>query len=366
MTRVIQIAGIIILLSVGAVTFQFVGGKDTEKHLTTSTPSNTALKEDVKEITTAQPPIRVTLHRTQFVSQTFNNCGPASLSMVMSFYGKAVPQQELAEKMRPFNNPLGGVDDKSIFAPEFVATAKEYGFESLHRPNGDLELLKQFTANGIPVVVRTWLNPNEDIGHFRIVRGYDDTTQTILQDDSYQGPNLSYSYTDFMNMWKPFNYGYILVYPKEQQVVVDAILGEEKDEKIAWQRTLARAEKELAENPNDPYVLFNIATASYYLGKSDQTISYYEKAKDSLPARMLWYQYEPLEAYLKKQQYDIVFRLTDEILNNGNQAYSELYVLRGKAYVQQGRVDDATEEFEKAVHYNKNSKVAREALASVL
>lgn len=316
-------------------------------------------------VATENLPERAVLPQSNFVAQSFNNCGPASLSMVMSMFGVHVSQEELADQMRPFHNPQGGVDDKSIFAPEFVTYAREYGFASLHRPNGSIELLKKFVANDIPVVVRTWLHPGEDIGHFRIVRGYDEEKKVVIQDDSYQGPNLEYSYDEFLSMWQPFNYGYILVYPKDKQAVVDAILGEEKDEQVAWQHALARAEEEVAQNSSDAYAKFNEATAYYYLGKYDQTISFYEQAQSGLPPRMLWYQLEPIEAYLKTKQYDKVFGLTDQILDNGNKAYSELYLMRGKAYKEQGKVDLARAEFEKAVYYNTNSKEAQDALASL-
>ena len=316
-------------------------------------------------MTVISPPEKVVLPKTQFVSQTFNNCGPASLSMIMSMQGKTISQSDLASVLRPFNNPEGGVDDKSVFASEMVAVAKENGFESMQRPNGTIDLIKKFTANGISVLVRTWLNPNEDIGHFRVVRGYDDTTRTILQDDSYQGPDLTYSYDEFLTMWQPFNYGYILVYPPEKQKVVEAILADEFQEQKAWQNALMRAEKELKDNPDDSYAKFNVATAHFYLGDYGKTVVYYEVARNSLPSRMLWYQYEPLEAYLKLKRYSEVFSLTDAILANGNQAYSEMYLLRGQAYLEQGRVDDATAEFEKAVYYNSGLKKAQDALASV-
>src|SRR3989338_5566497 len=123
-----------------------------------------------------------------YVGQTFNNCGPATLSMVMSYFGKSVSQDVLRDQIRPYNNPQGGVDDKSLFADEFVKYAKQYGFEGIQRPDGDVTLLKTLIVNDIPIIVRTWLHPNEDIGHFRIVRGYDENG--FIQDDSYEGRGL--------------------------------------------------------------------------------------------------------------------------------------------------------------------------------
>ncbi len=362
---VVLIASLILFLG-GLYFVQFLNKDPQIEKEQISKEAKSVVGEEGRDSELVNPPQKIALSQTHFVAQTFNNCGPASLSMVMSILGKNVSQNELAEKMRPFNNPQGGVDDKSIFATEFVTTASEYGFESLHRPNGSIKLLQKFTANEIPVVVRTWLNPEEDIGHFRVVRGYDESTKTILQDDSYQGPNLSYSYAEFEKMWQPFNYGYIVVYSKDKQKIVEKILGEEMKEEVAWENALQKAEKELKENAADHYAQFNISVANYYLGNYDRSIVYYEMARSQLPPRMLWYQYEPLQSYMKKQQYEKLFELSDDILNNGNQAYSELYLLRGQSYLEQGRVDDAQAEFEKAVFYNKNSKEAQTALNKVL
>lgn len=308
------------------------------------------------------PPSSYILPQGRFVSQSFNNCGPASLSMVMSMFGTFVDQETLADRMRPFHNPAGGVDDKSIFADEFVKYAKEQGFEALQRPNGDIRMIKTLIANDIPVVVRTWLNDYEDIGHFRIVKGYNDETGTIIQDDSYQGPNLTYTYNAFNTLWQPFNYGYILVYPKEKAAVVAAILGSQMDEETAYRDSIIRAEQELAENPKAFYPLFNIATASYYLGDYQKTVTYYEQAAPSLPQRMLWYQIEPILAYQKTGSDEAVFALTNRILNTGNQAYSELYEIRGEIYKKQGDMQSARSEFEKAHFYNTNFPTADEAL----
>lgn len=305
------------------------------------------------------------LPSSRFVPQTFNNCGPATLSMIMSMFGKDVSQKELTDKMRPFNNPFGGVDDKSIFPDEFVQYAKEYGMSSLHRPNGSIDLLKKFIAHNIPVVVRTWLHPNEDIGHFRIVRGYDEQRRVIIQDDSYEGTNIEYSYETFSQMWKPFNYGYILVYPREKEAIIRAILGQDINEQKAWNNTEQRAMAELEKNPYDVYALFNISIANYYLGNYKIAVDYYEKSQKYLPRRMLWYQIEPILAYQKLKRYERVFNLVDSILQNGNLAYSELYFIRGQIYSEQGKIHDARLEFEKAIYYNKNFQKAKDALSLI-
>jgi tetratricopeptide (TPR) repeat protein len=353
---------LIFAVIIGAFFWFREGESGLEKGIAKQTVPTTSLTPTVQ---VKSPPVSYVLRQGRFVSQSFNNCGPATLSMALSFYGKDIDQETLADRMRPFHNPRGGIDDKSIFAPEFVRYAKEYGYESLERPNGNVEMVKKLIANNIPVIVRTWLHPNEDIGHFRIVRGYNDETQTFLQDDSYEGPNLSYNYDEFLSMWQPFNYGYILVFPKEKHDVVAAILGEEMDPNVAYRNSITRAEKELTENPETFYPSFNIATASYHLGEYGKTVEQYEHVAVKLPPRMLWYQLEPIQAYQTTGDTEKVFTLTDRILSNGNMAYSELYQMRGEEYLKQENKEAAKVEFEKAVYYNSHFEPAIKALASM-
>jgi tetratricopeptide (TPR) repeat protein len=276
--------------------------------------------------------------------------------MMFSWYGVNVSQGELGNKMRPHQISSGDNDDKTIFTYEFVDWAQEYGLEAVGRVNGDIELLKKFTANGIPVVVKTWLHADEDIGHFRIVRGFDEEKKVIIQDDSYEGPNINIPYNDFLALWQPFNYDYIIVFTPELRDTVEAIIGEELDEEVAWSNSLERAEKEKKLDSKNPYPAFNISTSSYNLGDYERSVSEFEEVEKSLPKRMLWYQIEPLLAYKELGNYDRVFEITDNILENGNRAYSELYLLRGNIYLDQKMVEKANEEFDLAVKYNINFK----------
>ena len=299
------------------------------------------------------------------IYQTFNNCGPATLSMVLGWYGRNVSQSELADKMRPYQNQKGDNDDKTIFTYEFVDWVKEYGFEATGRVNGDIELLKKFTTNGIPVVVKTWLHVNEDIGHFRIVRGFDESKKVIIQDDSYEGPNMKFSYYDFLSLWQPFNYAYIIVYKQEQESLVEAILGSEIDEKVAWENALERAERESQLSQDSVYPWFNMSTAYYHLEDYQNSVTAFEKVEDRLPKRMLWYQIEPIQSYQKLGKYDRVFTIIAKVLENGNRAYSELYQIRGEIYLDQGKKDLAKNVFEQALAYNKYFKKAQVSLENI-
>jgi len=312
----------------------------------------TEISSDFLEI--KMPEDSALLDNPNHVYQTFNNCGPATLSMILSRFGKNVSQKELRDQMRPYQVLSGDNDDKTIFTSEFVDWAKKYGLEAVSRVNGDINTLKYFTVNGIPVVVKTWLHVNEDIGHFRIVRGFDENKSVIIQDDSYEGPNKKIKYYDFLSMWQPFNYAYIIVYRKDQENLVKAIIGEDWDEKASWQNALTRAQKEADLDSQNVYAVFNKSTALYHLGDFQKSVEAFEKVEKSLPKRMLWYQIEPILAYKELGNFDKVFQITNHILENGNRAFSELYQIRGEIYLSQGNKQKAKEEFDKALFYNKN------------
>ncbi|HRN70935.1 MAG TPA: C39 family peptidase [Candidatus Woesebacteria bacterium] len=309
-----------------------------------------------------QPPaIKIIPQKIQ-VFQSFNNCGPASLSMLLSYFNTNISQETIGQQLRPYQNLQGNNDDKSVTLPELERFAQQQHFLTYHRPNGSLEKAKLLIANDIPFIVRTWLNPNEDIGHYRVVRGYDDTTQEFIQDDSYQGGNVRYSYNEFMNMWQPFNYEFLVIIPEDKKEIVEAILQEDVSWEISWQHALENAQQEAIANPENLYAVFNQSVANYHLGNYEESVQTYEEVVSQLPPRMLWYQIEPIEAYLEIGNYDIVFSLTNSILNNQNRAFSELYIVRGKAYEKQGNIDLARQEYEKAVLYNQYLPEAQNAL----
>ncbi len=270
---------------------------------------------DELQATFKQPGDFALLTNPKHTYQTFNNCGPATLSMILSWFGVDATQKELGDKMRPYQHPKGDNDDKTIFTYEFVGWAQEYGLSAFRGVNGDIELLKTFTANGIPVVVKTWLNVNDDIGHFRVVRGFDQQRQVIIQDDSYHGKDKRISYFDFLSMWQPFNYDYVVVYPKDMEDTVMAILGDEVDQQVAWQHALTRAQEEQKLDPENPYPGFNISTSAYHLNDYQQSASAYESVEDRLPRRMLWYQIEPIQAYQQLGNYERVFAIIDRGVN---------------------------------------------------
>jgi tetratricopeptide (TPR) repeat protein len=297
--------------------------------------------------------------------QSFNNCGPAAMSMALSYFGINESQSTLGQALRPYQVPGGDNDDKSVTLQEIADKAKDYNLLAFRRPAGNIEIIKLFITYDIPVVTRTWLKKDDDIGHFRIIKGYNDNTKQLIQDDSLQGKNLRYSYEDFNQIWKKFNYEYLVLVPTDKKEIAEKILGEDLDFETAWTKAVKLSEEQLKIDPNDVYARFNLSVALYNIGDYKGSTNAFERVEYLISFRTLWYQIEPIQAYFEQGNYDRVFNITERVLSNHNKAFSELYLLRGKSFLKQGNKEAARQEFEKAVLYNSNLKEAREALESV-
>jgi len=292
--------------------------------------------------------------------QTWNNCGPATLAMALSGLGRPETQKETALALKPDR------EDKNVSPEEMVTYVQSLGLSALTRVNGDLDRLKLFLSNGIPVVVEMWHTPrpNDGMGHYRLVIGYDDAQGTFTTYDSLNGPNVRLDYQTFDADWRVFNRAYVVVYREEQANVVMAIVGGDKDDQVMYQRALTRAQSEAAADPKDAFAWFNAGSALVGLGRFPKAAEAYDRARVlGLPWRMLWYQFGPYQAYYAIGRYDDLLALTEATLRTaGNLEESHYY--RGLALQGLGRPEEARRAFETALKLNPNFAPAAAMLAN--
>ncbi len=319
-----------------------------------SSESKSLMPTPTNEISIPEIPKREVLTGGKHMYQTYNNCGPASLSMTLSYFGINVSQEELGQQLRPYQNQEGDNDDKAVTFKEQAEKAKEFGLNVYQRPAGNIRMVRELISQGLPVVVKTWLKPDEDIGHFRVIKGYDQEKKILIQDDSYQGKNIAFTYQEFDQLWQSFNYEFMVLFPDEKQKQVDKILGQRVNEKESWKLAEGLAEKQIADDPNDVQAQYNLLRANYYLGDYETAVEIFEDIKDQLPRRMLWYQFEPILAYYQLEDYDQVLDLTQQVFDSQNRAASEYHYLRGKIFEKRGQQDKAEEEFRLAETYNQS------------
>lgn len=294
--------------------------------------------------------------------QGWNNCGPATLTTLLSYYSLGVTQDNVANFVKP--NP----EDRNVRPDELQAYVASVGYEMIVRVNGDLDLLKRFIASGYPVIVEKGFDPEPDrlgwMGHYLLLTGYSDQTATFTTMDSYLGPNRSESYDHIDRMWRHFNRLYLVAYHPSQAAEVAAIVGPDMDDFTMFSRALQRAQAEVQQNPDDPFGWFNVGTNLVALGDYNGAAAAFDLARArGTPWRMLWYQFGPYEAYLGVggDRLTDVRTLADTVIYD-NIYSEEAYYYKGLAYLAGGDTRAARAQFNRALSYNTNYHAAREAL----
>lgn len=277
------------------------------------------------------------LPAAKWVPQTFNNCGPATTSMILQYFGHNVSQVETKARLRSNDQ------DTNVFSYEIRDYLKnEFNIGSKLLYNGNHEIIKTLIANGFYVMVEDWLHPNEDIGHFVILRGYDDDQGVYITDDSYIGVNVTLKYQLFDDtQWKPFNREYLPLYRPEQESLVKKIIGADWDQTKMYQNSVKRNQLAVEANPSDMYSWFNLGTSHYALGQYQQALSAFEKSRAlGWPRRMLWYQIQPVQTLNKLGQYQQAIDLAQLGLAS-NDHFNELLLEVAIAYKGLGDINQA-------------------------
>lgn len=102
--------------------------------------------------------------------QTPAFCGPASLKMVLNFYGVSVSEEDLVKLS-------GATPKKGTSLKGLIKAAKHYKFHTYSKTNGTLVDLKRFVKKGIPIIV-DWFS--EDDGHYSVVVDIDKNSIILM------------------------------------------------------------------------------------------------------------------------------------------------------------------------------------------
>ena len=287
--------------------------------------------------------------------QTWSNCGPATLAMNLSYYGETFGQQDVGRILRP--NP----EDRRVDIEELADFAREQGYEAITRINGRTDILRLLLSNDIPVITPTWhVDPKgEGMGHFRLIVGYDDAVSEWIIYDSYESRGLdrdapyqgiSMSYEQYAEFWSELNHKYLVIFRPEQRELVEAIIGDDLDDVIMYQRSLDRAEKALEERPDDPFAWVTWATNLVHYGRHQEAADAFDRARTiGLPHRAFWYHYEAFEAYVKAGRLDEALALVDATIR-GTSEIEELHYWRGIILRELGDVEGARASFLTAIN----------------
>lgn len=309
--------------------------------------------------------------------QTWNNCGPATLAMTLSYFDLFVTQNDTAAVLKP--NP----EDRNVSPYEMAAYVNDNTpYRAIDRVNGRLDILKQFVANGIPVIVEIGIDPPGEYrwlgwyGHYLLVVAYDDAAEQFFVYDSWfgtseipgenanrNGRNLPYSEVE--EYWPQFNRNYIVVFQPEQAEAVSRIIGEDTNDEIMWAKSLAQAQSDAGNNPDNAFFWFNLGTSLNAADDYERASAAFDQARAiGLPWRMLWYQFGPYEAYYQTGRLQDVILLADTTLKD-RPYFEESFYYKGLALAAMGETAVAQENLEKAVAFNPNFAPASSSLAAL-
>lgn len=296
--------------------------------------------------------------------QTWNNCGPATITMALSYYGWQEDQRYAAQYLKPNR------EDKNVSPSELVNFVNtQTGVRALYRIGGDLTLLKTLISRKFPVVVETsaMFEAYDWLGHYRALIAYDDLTASLYFFDSFQGvgtagEGVAITYNVFDTDWQHFNRTFIVVYPLDREAELKTLLGSRAEEKSAAEHAFTVAQEEARKNPQDGHAWFNMGTALVKLERYQEAANAFDQARRrTLPWRMYWYQFGPFEAYYQVGRYEDVLSLAQSTLINAPEL-EEAYYWRGRVYMAQGATQAAINEFQQALSYNPDYIAAQTAL----
>ena len=268
-------------------------------------------------------PKSISLTGVQHEYQTWNNCGPATLAMALSYWKWDGNQRIIADFTKP--NPR----DKNVTPYELTAYVEEKTqLQTILRVGGEIELLKRFLAAGFPVIIEKGFEGRDFdgwMGHYVLVTGYSDSDQQFTFQDSYYGPDQVMGYEDFESFWRAFNFTYIVVYPSESKDEVMEILGFQADEDFNYRHAAQKASDEIYTlNGRDQFFAWfnrgaNLVSLQDFAGAAsayDEAFAIYPDIPEKKrPWRMMWYQTGPYWAYYYSGRYQDVIELAGTTLD---------------------------------------------------
>jgi len=128
--------------------------------------------------------------KLKLFKQSKGFCGPASLKMVLSFYGIKKSEKELAKLTKTSR-------EKGCSEINLINTAKKLGLKGYIKKNSNINEIKRLNKKNIPIII-DWFSP-EQAGHYSIVIGFE--KNNILIADPYFGKIKKHKIKWFEERW---------------------------------------------------------------------------------------------------------------------------------------------------------------------
>ena len=260
-----------------------------------------------------------------------NYCGPACLAMVLNYLDetRSFNQQKITDE-------IYDSESQATYNSEMVMYPRSKGFES-YSFQGNLGILKDVVAKGIPVIVLTKTIKQIAKGHYRVVIGFDDDKDQIIFHDPFFGGRHAMKSKNFMKVWE---------------------LGKGRNQS-RWMMAVVPVQSPFPfpALQNDPLTSINLATAYY-------------RRSDFMKSRELW---EKVRESLSADPYPL-YSLAMVSLREGKAGEAETYALQalsldaksayahdvlGLVYANQGKIDEALQSLDQAHRLAPGEKFIR-------
>jgi len=343
--------------------------------LTQSTgPVETAAPTNTPAVEPTPLPSSVALTGTVHEYQGWNNCGPATLSIALSYWGWDGDQRDTASWIKPNSR------DKNTTPEEMAAFVETIpGLSAVVRYGGDLDVLRALVAAGYPVIIERGLDTYNDegwLGHYTLVPGYDDIREVFITQDALIMPDLPVPYAEIAEYWPHFNGVFIVVYAEPNEPGLMAVLGEYADASSSYQIALAQNDALIAATSGyDQYfALFGRGSSLTLMGDYSGAAVAYDQAfalyatlpEEQRPWRMMWYQHGPYLAYYSLGRYqDVINLATFAVSRTSEPALEEAFLWRGRAELALGDLSAAESDFRTALVWHPNWQLAIDELSGM-
>ncbi len=299
--------------------------------------------------------------------QKWNNCGPANITVALSYYGWTRDQDYAASYIRP------NAEDKNVSPHELVHFVTEQtDINAIARVGGDLDLLRTLVSNEFPVIIERghMFEGYEWLGHYQTIVGYSDAQRIFFIYDTFlgigNGDGTIESYDAVDDGWQAFNRTFIVVYDPVREQTLMQILGDRAEEQGAAEHAYTVAVQEAREDSRNAFAWFNMGSSLVALGRHQEATVAYDKALQlGTTWRMLWYQFGPFEAYYETGNYEEVLSFVNNNLSNGGEYVEETYYWQGRALAAMGDTNGAITAFRNALRRNPQYVAAQDALNAI-
>lgn len=330
-------------------------------------PSPTSVPATATSAPTAAPaplPGAVFLQPMSHWFQGWNQCAEESSAMALSYFGINLDPNAVTAILRP-NNGIKG--SKNVEAPRIVEFLHTQNVKAEWYQGGTIDRVKRLVAVGVPVIVGQWQNraDHAGVGHWRVVRGYDDAKGIFIINDSMEGNAVPVSYSEFDDLWPVYSYVYIPVWNDKLDPAVRKVMGDDMDRKTNIAHATSYIQGRIEQQPQNAELYFALGGVQYQAGNYQKAVDLYHKATSMGLVQKypwtLWYQSWPVPALAAVGLQDEALQVAQQNIQSAG-VYSIMHVERAKIFAQRGDTATAKREYQMALVDDKNNVNAQAGL----